>query len=60
MISSVSVTVGQKIKKGAKLAILEAMKMQTTVYSQCDGVIDNIAVQTGDQVESKDLLVTLR
>ena len=36
------------------------MKMQTTVYAQCDGVVDSIAVQTGDQVESKDLLVTLR
>ncbi|MGY8694304.1 MAG: biotin/lipoyl-containing protein, partial [Verrucomicrobiia bacterium] len=60
MISTVSVTVGHQVKKGEKLAILEAMKMQTTVYAQCDGVVDSIAVQTGDQVESKDLLVTLR
>ena len=60
MISAVSVTVGHQVKKGEKLAILEAMKMQTTVYAQCDGVVDSIAVQTGDQVESKDLLVTLR
>jgi|TARA_B110000037_G_scaffold207969_1_gene255516 pyruvate carboxylase len=60
MITSVSVTVGHQVKKGEKLAILEAMKMQTTVYAQCDGVVDSITVQTGDQVESKDLLVTLR
>jgi biotin carboxyl carrier protein len=30
------------------------------VYAQEDGVIDSIAVQPGDQVESKDLLVTIR
>ncbi len=60
MVSSVSVTVGSQVKKGDKLAILEAMKMQTTVYAQEDGVIDSIAVQPGDQVESKDLLVTIR
>ena len=34
--------------------------MQTTVYAQEDGVIDQIAVQVGDQVESKDLLIALR
>jgi biotin carboxyl carrier protein len=36
------------------------MKMQTTVYALVDGVIDAIEVQTGDQVDSKDLLVRLR
>jgi len=60
MISGLPVTVGTQVKKGDKLAILEAMKMQTTVYAQEDGVIDQIAVQVGDAVESKDLLVTLR
>lgn len=60
MISGLPVTVGTQVKKGDKLAILEAMKMQTTVYAQEDGVIDQIAVQVGDAVESKDLLITLR
>lgn len=60
MISSVSATVGQKIKKGAKLVVLEAMKMQSTVYAPCDGVVDEITVKAGDQVDSKDLLVRLR
>ena len=47
-------------KKGEKLIILEAMKMQTTVYALTDGIIDQVEVQAGDQVESKDLLVKLR
>ncbi|MDQ8194025.1 pyruvate carboxylase [Coraliomargarita sp. SDUM461004] len=60
MVSAVTATVGHKVKKGDKLAILEAMKMQTTVYALADGIIDQVEVQAGDQVESKDLLVKLR
>ncbi len=60
MVSSVSVSVGQKVKQKQKLCVLEAMKMQTTVYALADGVVDSIEVQVGDQVDSKDLLVRLR
>ena len=60
MVSAVTATVGHKVMKGEKLIILEAMKMQTTVYALTDGIIDQVEVQAGDQVESKDLLVKLR
>jgi pyruvate carboxylase len=60
MVSSVSVSVGQKVKKKEKLCVLEAMKMQTTVYALADGTVDAIEVKAGDQVDSKDLLVRLR
>jgi pyruvate carboxylase len=60
MVSSLPVTVGHQVKEGDKLAILEAMKMQTTVYAHADGIINRILVQVGDQVEAKDLLVELR
>ena len=60
MVSSVSVSVGQKVKNKEKLCVLEAMKMQTTVYALADGVVDRIEAQAGDQVDSKDLLVELR
>lgn len=60
MVSSVSVTVGQKVKQKEKLLVLEAMKMQTTVYALADGVVERVEVQAGDQVDSKDLLVQLR
>ena len=60
MVSAVYVSEGQKIKKKEKLCVLEAMKMQTTVYALADGVVDVIEVQAGDQVDSKDLLVRLR
>jgi pyruvate carboxylase len=54
------VTVGHKVEKGDKLLMMEAMKMQTTVYAPADGVIDELHVQVGDTVQSKDLLVKLK
>ena len=60
MISSISTSVGKTVKKGDKIAVLEAMKMQTTLYAQADGVVDAILVNVGDSVESKDLVVRFR
>jgi pyruvate carboxylase len=54
------VSVGTKVAKGDKLLTLEAMKMQTTIYSPCDGVVEEILVPVGETVESKDLLIKLR
>ena len=53
-------SVGAKVEKGGKLLTLEAMKMQTTIYAPVDGVVDEICVQNGDAVESKDLVMKLR
>lgn len=60
MVSSLSVSVGSKVAKGEKVAVLEAMKMQTTVYAQEDGVVEEVLVAVGDSVESKDLLLRFR
>ena len=48
------------LKAGDKIAVLEAMKMQTTIYASTDGTVDEILVQVGDSVESKDLIARLR
>ena len=60
MISSIATSVGKPIKKGDKIAVLEAMKMQTTLYASADGVVEDILVQVGESVESKDLIAKLR
>ena len=60
LIAAISVTVGHKVAKGDKLLMMEAMKMQTTVYAPCDGVVAELPIQLGDTVESKDLVVKLR
>jgi pyruvate carboxylase len=60
LVTSLAVSVGAKVAKGDKLCVLEAMKMQTTIYAPIDGVVDEISVQVGDAVESKDLMLKLR
>jgi pyruvate carboxylase len=60
LVTMLPVSVGAKVEKGAKLLTLEAMKMQTTLYAPIKGVVEEICVQNGDAVESKDLVMKLR
>jgi len=60
MVTAVSASMGGKVAKGDKLVTLEAMKMQTTIYAQKDGVVAELLVSVGDSVEAGDLLVKLR
>jgi pyruvate carboxylase len=58
-IATVPVHVGQKLGRGDVLLTLEAMKMETTVRAERDGVVAEIIVKPGLQVDAKDLLVVL-
>ena len=60
LVTALAVSVGAKVAKGDKLVTLEAMKMQTTIYAPCDGVVEEICVHVSDAVESKDLMIKLR
>jgi len=60
LVTAISATVGTKVAKGDKLITLEAMKMQTTIYAPCDGLVSESLVQVGETVESKDLLMKLK
>jgi pyruvate carboxylase len=58
-ISSVAVEEGQTVAKGDRLLVLEAMKMQSTVYAPIAGKITKKLVQAGQQVDAKDLLIVI-
>ena len=60
LIVVMSASVGAKVAKGDKLFMMEAMKMQTTVYAATDGVVAEVTAGVGDAVEAKDLIVRLR
>jgi pyruvate carboxylase len=60
LVASLAVSVGAKVAKGDKLLMMEAMKMQTTVYAPCGGVMAELHVAIGDTVETKDLLARIR
>jgi pyruvate carboxylase len=60
MVTALNVTVGSRVAKGDRVATLEAMKMQTTLYAHADGVVAELQAALGDAVEAGDLLVKLR
>lgn len=50
---------GQKVKPGAKLLILEAMKMRNIVTAPVAGVIKKIHTKVGNQVPKRTLLIEI-
>ena len=59
-VSTVAVTKGDAVKAGDRLLSIEAMKMETAVYSPRDAVVAEVHVKPGATVEAKDLLVVLK
>jgi pyruvate carboxylase len=58
-IATVSVHLQQSLARGDVLLTLEAMKMETTVRAERDGIVKEILARPGMQVDAKDLLVIL-
>jgi pyruvate/2-oxoglutarate dehydrogenase complex dihydrolipoamide acyltransferase (E2) component len=47
---------GDRVKKGQRIVIVEAMKMQHEIAAERDGVLARIHVKEGDQVATRQLL----
>lgn len=58
-ILSVKASVGQAVKKGDVILVLEAMKMENEIVATNDGTVASINVSAGQSVEAGDLLATL-
>jgi pyruvate carboxylase len=58
-ITSIAVQPNQSVKKGDRLMVMEAMKMQTTIYAPVEGKLKQLLVHVGDSVEAKDLLAEI-
>jgi pyruvate carboxylase len=59
LVVSIAVKQGEKVKRGDVILSLEAMKMQTAVVAEQDGMVQEIAVGIGAQVDAKDLLAVI-
>ena len=55
----VEASVGQAVKAGDPVIILEAMKMEIPVVAPQDGTVASVNVAVGDAVESGDVLATM-
>ena len=47
------------VEKDQRLLVMEAMKMQTTVYAPVDGKVSLRLVNVGQTVDAKDLLIVI-
>lgn len=57
VVAAVLVIPGQKVLKGDGLLTIEAMKMETSITADQDGVIKAVHITAGAQIDAKDLLV---
>ena len=59
-ILDVKVNIGDKVKYGQTLAVLEAMKMENDIPATQDGEVAEIKVKKGDIVETDAVLIVLK
>ena len=59
VVTKVPVTVGQTVKKGETVLVLEAMKMENNITAEADGTITGICVAAGDSVMEGTTLLTI-
>lgn len=59
MVVKVNVVAGQLVKKGDKVIIVEAMKMENSLAVQTDGIVKTIKVKEGQAVDKDTVLIEL-
>jgi biotin carboxyl carrier protein len=57
LVLNIPVSVGQEVKKGDPLAVLEAMKMENVLKSPADLIVKSIQVKQGEAVEKNQILI---
>ncbi len=57
IIISIDVKEGQAVKRGQKVAVIEAMKMENDILAECDGTVTAVHARKGDSVlEGADIV----
>ncbi len=59
IILSIDVKVGDTVKVGDRLLVLEAMKMENNITSEQSGVVSAVNVKVGQQVLQSELMIEL-
>lgn len=60
VVLDIKVSVGQAVKHGDCLIILEAMKMENEIFCPVDGTVESITATKGQNVNSGDVLITIK
>ncbi len=59
VIIAVKVNVGDVVKAGQTVAVLEAMKMENDIQAECDGTVTAVKVAKGDSILEGAVIVTI-
>ena len=59
LVVSVAVVVGQEVKTGEAVCVVEAMKMQNIIRAEADGVVKTVTAAPGAAVAADEVLVEL-
>ena len=57
LVVSLDVALGQEVRSGEQVAIIEAMKMQNIIRAERDGVVKAVNAKAGDSVAADEVLV---
>lgn len=60
LVSKINVKPGDEVTTNQVLAVIEAMKMETSIVAKADGVIDEILIRTGGTVKTGQLIITMK
>lgn len=58
-IIKVNVAEGDKVKEGDAVIVVEAMKMETNLYTRITGTVTKVNAKEGDRVDSDTVLVVI-
>ena len=59
-VTRVDVKPGDKVVENQVIAVVEAMKMETSIVARIDGVVDQVLVKPGQSVVAGELLATIK
>ena len=59
LVRDILVGAGDEVAAGQAVAVIEAMKMETTLVAARDGAVASVRTRTGEQVRAGDVVVEL-
>ncbi|MCF0121424.1 MAG: biotin/lipoyl-binding protein, partial [Oscillospiraceae bacterium] len=60
MASKITVKPGDRVEENQVLAVIEAMKMETSVVARISGTVDEVLIKPGQSVKAGELLFTIK